>query len=149
MKLSVLHNLTLTANLWTPNPFTGSKTRFLSSVCIAACYVASVVSDSVQHYGLQPTRLLCPWDSPGKDTGGDCRSLLQGIFLTQESNPHLFCLLNWQGGFFTTSATWEAVNHQEQTLDPLSSPPQGYISVRSVFASVLVGGAQDMEKRRD
>ena len=28
------------------------------------CYlVASVMSDSVRPYGLQPTRLLCPWDS--------------------------------------------------------------------------------------
>ena len=30
-----------------------------------------------------------PWDSPGKNTGGGSHSLLQGIFLTQESNPGL------------------------------------------------------------
>ena len=36
------------------------------------------------------TRLLCPWDSPGKNTGVGCHALLQGIFLTQGSNP---CLL--------------------------------------------------------
>ena len=36
-----------------------------------------------------PTRLLCPWDSPGKDTGVGCRSLLQGIFPTLGSNPGL------------------------------------------------------------
>ena len=29
----------------------------------------SVVFDSLQPYGLQSPRLLCPWDSPGKDTG--------------------------------------------------------------------------------
>ena len=29
--------------------------------------------------------LLCPWDSPGKNTGVGCHFLLQGIFLTQES----------------------------------------------------------------
>ena len=29
-------------------------------------------------YGLQPTRLLCPWDSPGQDTGVGCHALLQG-----------------------------------------------------------------------
>ena len=34
-----------------------------------------------------PTRLLCPWDSPGKNTGVSCHFLLQGIFPTQESNP--------------------------------------------------------------
>ena len=31
-------------------------------------------------------RLFCPWNSPGKNTGVDCHSLLQEIFLTQESN---------------------------------------------------------------
>ena len=55
------------------------------------CSVASVMSDSLPPYGPQPTRLLCPWDSPGKNTGVGCHALLQGIFLTQELNP---CLLN-------------------------------------------------------
>ena len=36
-----------------------------------------------------PTRLLCPWDSPGKNTGVGCHFLLQGIFPTQGSNPGL------------------------------------------------------------
>ena len=40
-------------------------------------------------HGLQPTRLLCPWDSPGKHTGVGCHFLLQGIFPTQRSNLHL------------------------------------------------------------
>ena len=35
------------------------------------------------------TRLLCPWDSPGKNTGVGCHALFQGIFLTQGSNPGL------------------------------------------------------------
>ena len=38
----------------------------------------SVVSDSWRPHGLQPTRLLCPWDSPGKNTGVGCHVLLQG-----------------------------------------------------------------------
>ena len=46
----------------------------------------SVVSDSLQPHGLWPSRLLCPWDSPGKDTGVGCHSLLQWIFPTQGSN---------------------------------------------------------------
>ena len=45
---------------------------------------------------LQPTRLLCPWDFPGKTTGVGCHALPQGIFLTQGSNPHLLHLLHWQ-----------------------------------------------------
>ena len=34
-------------------------------------------------------RLLCPWDSPGKNTGVGCHSLLQEIFPTQGLNPSL------------------------------------------------------------
>ena len=43
-------------------------------------------------------RPLCPQDSPGKSTGVSCHFLLQGIFLTQGSNPCLLCLLHWQVG---------------------------------------------------
>ena len=49
----------------------------------------SVVSDSLQLHGLLPTRLLCPWNSPDKNTGVGCHALLQGIFPTQELNPGL------------------------------------------------------------
>ena len=49
----------------------------------------AVVSDSVRPRVLQPTRLFCPLDSPGKNTGVQCHALLQGIFLTQGSNPGL------------------------------------------------------------
>ena len=42
---------------------------------------------------LSPARLLCAWHPPGKYIGVDCIFLLQGIFLTQGSNP---CLLHWQ-----------------------------------------------------
>ena len=54
-------------------------------------------------------RLLCPWDSPGKNTEVGCHALLQGIFPTQESNLSLLYLLHWQVflflfSFFATSA---------------------------------------------
>ena len=41
---------------------------------------------------------LCPWDSPGKNTGVGCHALLQRIFPIQGSNPCLLCLLHWQTG---------------------------------------------------
>ena len=44
---------------------------------------------TLQPWGLQPTRLLCPCDSPGKNTGVGCHSLLQGIVSTQELNSGL------------------------------------------------------------
>ena len=52
---------------------------------LAVCASHSVVSYSLWHHGLWPTRLLCPWNSPGKNTGVDYRSLLQ----TQGLNPDL------------------------------------------------------------
>ena len=51
--------------------------------------VTQVMSDSLWPHVLQPTRLLCPWDSPGQNTGVGGHSLLQGIFLTQGWNSAL------------------------------------------------------------
>ena len=42
------------------------------------------------------TRLLCPWVSPGKNTGVGCHAFLQGIFPTQGIDLRLFGLLHWQ-----------------------------------------------------
>ena len=47
-------------------------------------------------------RLLCPWDSPGKNTGVGYHVLLQGIFLTQGWNQGLLQLLPWRANSFTT-----------------------------------------------
>ena len=41
---------------------------------------------TLQSHGLLPARLLCPWNSPGKNTGVDSHALLQRIFPTQGSN---------------------------------------------------------------
>ena len=49
-------------------------------VFTAAAAVTSVVSDSVRPRRRQPTRLLCPWDSPGKNTGVGCHFLLRNIY---------------------------------------------------------------------
>ena len=53
--------------------------------------------------------LLYPKDSPAKDTGVRCHALLQGIILTQGSNPSLFSSPALASRFFTTSVTWEAL----------------------------------------
>ena len=47
---------------------------------------SSVMSNSLQPHEQQPARLLCPWNSLGKNTWLCRCSLLQGIFLTQGSN---------------------------------------------------------------
>ena len=43
----------------------------------------------VRPSGLQPTRLLCPWDSLSRNTGAGCHFLLQGLFPIQGSNQGL------------------------------------------------------------
>ena len=46
----------------------------------------SVVSNSLLSHGLKPTRLLCPWNSLGKNTGVSCHSFLKEIFPNQRLN---------------------------------------------------------------
>ena len=58
-----------------------------------------------QPHELEPARLLCIWDSPGKNTGVGCHALLQGIFLTQRSNP---CVLHCRRILYCW-ATWETL----------------------------------------
>ena len=53
------------------------------------CVSHSVISDSLRPHGLWLSRILCPWNSPGKNTGVGCYSLLQGIVQTQGLNPSL------------------------------------------------------------
>ena len=83
----------------------------ISELCLCVLN-RSVVSNSLQHYGLWPARLLCPENFPGKNTGVGCHALLQGIFLTQESNPHL---LHWQADALPLS-------HQRSPISELHGP---------------------------
>ena len=57
----------------------------------AAAAVASVMSNPVQPHRQQPTSLLCPWDSPGKNTGVGCYSLLQCMRVKSESEVTQSC----------------------------------------------------------
>ena len=102
---------------------------------VSACSVALVVSDSLRPHGVQPARLLCPWDFPGKNTGACCHALLQGIFPTQGLNPCLLCLL-YTGGFFTVEP------HQ-------GSPPNHWTTRKfprgSAFISCIQKGSKNTE----
>src|SRR5574340_851376 len=64
--------------------WTQSKIQFSSA--------ASVMSDSVRPHRRQPTRLLCPWDSPGKNTEVGCHFLLQCMKVETESEVAQLCL---------------------------------------------------------
>ena len=50
------------------------------------------MSDSVRPHRRQPTKLLCPWDSPGKNTGVGCHFLLQCMKVKSESEVAQSCL---------------------------------------------------------
>ena len=49
------------------------------------------MSDSVRPYRQQPTRLPCPWDSPGKNTGVGCHFRLQCMKVKSESEVVQSC----------------------------------------------------------
>ena len=59
----------------------------------------SVMSDSQRPHGLQPTRLLCPWDFPGKSTGEGCHCLLREDIWSTPKDPSCLVLSKtiWQG----------------------------------------------------
>jgi hypothetical protein len=65
-------------------------------------------------------RLLCPWDFPGKNTALGSHFLLQRIFPTQGSNPHLRCLLHWRWVLYHW-ATWEALPDLISVLNSILS----------------------------
>ena len=68
----------------------------------------SVVSDSLRTQELSLARLLCPRDSPGKNTEVRCPFFLQGLFLTQRLNhlSYVSCIGRW---ILYHWATWEAL----------------------------------------
>ena len=74
-------------------------------MCVLSCF--SHVQLFGPH-GLQLARLLCPWDSPGKNTVVGCHAFLQGIFTTQKLNSSSLMSPALGNVFFTTDATWEA-----------------------------------------
>ena len=100
--------------------FFPSLSHIYIHIYTCCCQVASVVSDSVRPHGLQPTRLLRPWDSPGKNTGVGCHFLLQCMKVESESEVTQLCL--------TLS-------------DPMDCSPPGS-SIHGIFrATVLEWGA--------
>ena len=105
-------------------PFISLLGKFIP--CLCACMLKSLQLcltlcelSHTESYELQPARLLWPWDSPGKNTGVGCHALLQGIFLTQGLNPHLLSPPALAGRFFTNSATWEALSHVYEEVNPI------------------------------
>ena len=61
-------------------------------------------------HGLQPSRLACPWNFPGKNMGVGCHFLLQEIFQFRDQT-HISCTDRWFFFFFNHWATWELISN--------------------------------------
>ena len=64
----------------------------IAVVCVCA-QLCPTLCNSMDY---SPSRLLCPWDFLGKNTGVGCHFLLQAILLAQKSNLCLLFLLHWR-----------------------------------------------------
>ena len=91
------------------------------------------MSNFLRPHGLTD-QLLCPWDFSGKNTGMGCHFLLQGIFLTQGSNPSFLHLLQRQVDslplshlgschIYTVAATAKSLQLCPTLCDPIDGPP--------------------------
>ena len=79
-------------------------------VCVCVCCAVlsySVISDSLWPQGLQPARLLCPWNFPGKNTGLGCYFLLQEYLPNLGIEPMSPVLA---GRFFTPASTGKSLS---------------------------------------
>ena len=95
----------------------------------------------LQSHGLWPARLLCPWDSSGKNIGVGCRFLLQGIFRPR-NQTRVSCIA---GRFFTDCAEESppasgCVTHPRTRLihfqDPKWVPLPGLPTTQPQFTSL-------------
>ena len=101
-------------------------------VCACVCVSRSVMSHSLRPQGLYPARLLCPWDSPGTNTGVGCHSLLQEIFPAQRLN---LGLLHYRQILYRLS-------HQGS---PMIKQPKVLMSLLGIFSPGL--GSDGPERR--
>ena len=90
------------------------------------------MSDSVRPHRQQPTRLPCPWDSPGKNTGVGCHFLLQCMKVKSESQVARSCLslcdsmdcslpgFSVHGIFQARVLEWGAIAFSERILEKVN-----------------------------
>ena len=95
------------------------------------CVNRSVVSDSLQPHRV---RFLCPWDSPGKNSGDSCHSFLQGIFQTKGSN---LCLLHCR----------QILYHLSHHGSPKCSPSREIFKMGNVYIARKSQKSYLMQKR--
>ena len=91
----------------------------------------------------EPATLLCPWGSPGKNTGVGCHALLQGIFLTQGLNC-VSCSSCIAGGFFTIGPPGKPIYIHiyihKSFIIRLRALHLQFLTNLSYFMAALIGG---------
>ena len=92
----------------------------------------------MQPHRRQPTRLHCPWDSPGKNTGEGCLFLLQCVKVKSESEVAQLCLTlcdpmdyslpgSFVHGIFQARVLeWVAIAFSERVIQDLTIEQQQY-----------------------
>ena len=126
------------------------------------------MSNSVWPHRWQPTRLPCPWDSPGKNTGVGCHFLLQFMKVKSESEVAQSCPIlrdpmdcsilgsSIHGIFQARVLEWGAIAFSEATLEHwieflvlycrfFSLITYFIHSINSVYMSVPISGEQRKE----
>ena len=85
---------------------------------VGACVLSrfSHVQLFVTPWAIQLSKALCPWDSPGENTGVGFCALLQGIFPTQGSSLNLLCLLRWQAGSLPLAPPRKSKDSQQEPV---------------------------------
>ena len=83
-----------------------------------------VTPDSQRPHGPQPTRLLCPWDSPGKSTGVGCHCLLLcGVcFFLNKSTSYLPLCLSLNSFCDETWRTWASLSPKTRCVISMKGP---------------------------
>ena len=100
------------------------------------CIYESILSS---RHELQPARLLCPWNSSGKNTGVGCHFPLQWIFLAQWSYLRLLSL--FIGRQIYTTPLWKPscvyvhvhanlLQSYQTPCNPVDCNPPGPLSMR-------------------
>ena len=96
------------------------------------------MSNSATLWVVAPLGSSVHGDSPGKNTAVGCHFLLQGIFLTQESNPHL---LHWQGDSLPLSHQGSlAINATRETRELIGVIHMNEVEAKNFRACLLLLG---------
>ena len=124
-----------------------TNSRDLLQKCVVKVVSFSVVPDSWRPHGLQPTRLLGPWDFPGKGTGVGYHFLLQGIVPSQGLNPSLlhrrqiiYRLSSEGSPYSNMSMEWVMPSNHLILCCPLLPP--------SIFPSIMVFSSESVFRIR-